>query len=88
MTIECYDNSVSLTPPGRTFDLSDPQGIDKLAAQMKTLVAGRQRTVRPGEPPYRPIIVFRVQSDGRRTYYSVYPRLAEFGYPMMRESAN
>lgn len=88
MTVECSENSVSLSPPGRTYDLSDPEAVAKLVAQIKTLVAGRQRTVRPGEPPYRPMLVFRVQPDGRRTYYSVYPRLADFGFPMVRDSAD
>ncbi|MEI7685006.1 MAG: hypothetical protein WCL32_08270, partial [Planctomycetota bacterium] len=88
MTVECFERSVSLSPPGRTFDLNDPEAVEKLAAVVKTLVAGRQRTVRPGEPPFRPIVQFRVQPDGRRTYYSVYPRLAEFGFAMSRESAD
>ncbi len=86
MTVECYDNKVTLSPPGKTFDFSSPEALEHLATSMKTLVARRQGTVRPGEPPYRPLVHFRVQPDGRRTYYAVYPRLAEFGFPMSRES--
>jgi hypothetical protein len=86
MTVECYEHKVSLSPPGKTFDLNDADAVEQLANLMKSLVAGRQRTVRAGEPPYRPVVHFRVQPDGRRTYYSVYPRIADFGYPMSRET--
>jgi hypothetical protein len=86
MTIECFEQKVTLTPPGKTFDLNDQAAVEQLATLMKTLVTGRQGTVRPGEPPFRPIVHFRVQPDGRRTYYSVYPRVADFGFPMSRET--
>jgi hypothetical protein len=86
MTVECYDRKATLSPPGRTFDLDDPDAVEQLAKLMTSLVGGRQKTVRPGEPPYRPVVHFRVQPDGRRTYYSVYPRIAEFGFPMSRET--
>jgi hypothetical protein len=86
MTVECFEQKVSLSPPGKVFDLADAGAVEQLANLMKTLVNGRQGTVRPGEPPYRPIVQFRVQPDGRRTFYSVYPRIAEFGFPMSRET--
>src|SRR5262249_7040670 len=38
MTVECYDNVVTLSPPGRTFDLANPDAIEQLAKQMKILV--------------------------------------------------
>lgn len=86
LIVDCYENVVTLSPPGRSFNLTSAEAIEQLAKQIKILVDRRQQTVRPGEPPYRPIIQFRVQPDGRRAYYAVYPRLAEFGYAMTREN--
>ena len=86
LTVECFDNKVVLTPPGRTFDLNTPDAVAQVTNLIKNLVDRRQASVRPGEPPYRPLLHFRVQADGRRTYYAVYPRLAEFGFPMSRET--
>src|SRR5436305_1621069 len=42
-------------------------------------------TVRQGEPPYRPLVRFRVHPDGVRSYYFAYPLVEILGVPMSRE---
>jgi hypothetical protein len=50
------------------------------------MIARRQATVLPGEPPYRPLLRFQVQPEGLRSYYLAYPLLAPLGVPMAREN--
>jgi hypothetical protein len=50
------------------------------------MIVRRQSTVRPGEPPYRPMIRFRVRPDGLRSYYLAYPALEALHVPMSREN--
>ena len=52
------------------------------------MIARRQATVRPGEPPYRPMIRFRVLPDGLRTYHLAYPALEALHVPMTRENVD
>ena len=49
-------------------------------------IARHQASVRPGEPPYRPQIRFRVRPDGLRSYYLAYPALESLRVPMSREN--
>ena len=50
------------------------------------LVDRRQASVRPGEPPYRPLLRFQVHPDGLRGYYFAYPLLERLRIPMSREN--
>jgi hypothetical protein len=57
-----------------------------LVQTVTNLIARRQASVRPGEPPYRPIICFRVAPDGLRTYLRAYPLLERLNVAMTREN--
>jgi hypothetical protein len=57
-----------------------------LAKAVQQLIDRRQATVRPGDPPYRPMIRFRVRPDGLRAYYMAYPALEGLHVPMTREN--
>ena len=61
-------------------------GKNQLKEAVEQLIARRQATVRPGEPPYRPLIRFRVHPEGLRAYYLAYPALEGLGVPMTREN--
>ena len=50
------------------------------------MIARRQGTVRPGEPPYRPQVRLLVRPDGLRTYYLAYPLLESLQVPMTRQN--
>jgi hypothetical protein len=50
------------------------------------LIARRQVTVRPGEPPYRPVLDFRVSPDGLRSYYAANALLEALHLPAAREN--
>jgi hypothetical protein len=68
-------------------DLAGATDADNpLAVAVRRVIERRQATVRAGEPPYRPLIHFRVRSDGLRSYYLAYPALEPLGLPMRRES--
>jgi len=56
-----------------------------LLEAVRQIIARRQATVRPCETPYRPMIRFRVRSDGLQTYYLAYPALEALAVPMTRE---
>ena len=63
------------------------QATDQALAQaVGNLIARRQASVRPGEPPYRPLVRFQVSNEGLRTYYHVYPLLEQLRVPMTREN--
>jgi hypothetical protein len=57
-----------------------------LLAALREMIDRRQATVRPGEPPYRPHIRFKVWPEGLRTYYLAYPALEVLQVPMTREN--
>ena len=86
VTIDVVERGAIVTPPGRAIDFAQPGAVEELVTAVRTLVERRQATVRPGEPPYRPLIHFRVVGEGRRNYYLLFPALSELGYPMSRES--
>ena len=71
-------NSLSPSPGGG--------GNNPLVDLLQAMIARRQATVRPGEPPYRPMIRFRVRPEGMRSYYLAYPALERLGVPMSREA--
>ena len=89
ITLDCYSDHVNLFPGGVQFHWKDAktQATDQALVQTVTrLIERRQASVRPGEPPYRPMIRFNVYADGRRVYYHVYPLLDSLRVPMSREN--
>jgi hypothetical protein len=51
------------------------------------MIARKQATVRPGDPPYEPRIRFLIHpSGGLRSYYQAYPLLQNLQVPMSREN--
>lgn len=83
ITIECNEHGATVLPGGQEFSL---QQAERLAQHVQKLIARRQASVRPGEPPYRPQLRFSVQADGLRTYFRVYPPLEQLRLPMSREN--
>jgi hypothetical protein len=89
ITIHCYGDHVNVFPGGtlHRWTSADTKAADQLLVQTVTnLIARRQATVRPGEPPYRPLICFQVTAEGLRTYYHAYPLLEHLNVPMTREN--
>jgi hypothetical protein len=88
--IECRGDAVIILPAGQQIATaalrSTAGGSNPLLELIQTMIARRQATVRPGEPPYRPMIRFRVRPDGLRSYYLAYPALESLGVPMSRET--
>lgn len=89
ITVECRGEAVTVLPGGFVYrwTASNLEATDKaLAETVANLIARRQASVRPGEPPYRPQIRFAVSPDGLRTYYRAYPLLEPLRVPMTREN--
>ncbi len=89
ISIDCRTDAVTVNPSGLTYrwTSSNLLATDKaLVDTVTNLIARRQASVRPGEPPYRPLIRFQVSPDGLRTYYHVYPLLEPLRVPMTREN--
>jgi hypothetical protein len=87
--VECKADALVLQPWGTRFEVSKapaPGQEHPLVKTIRQMVARRQATVRPGEPPYRPMIRFQVHPDGRHAYYFAYPLLEPLRYPMSREN--
>jgi hypothetical protein len=88
--IECTANALVILQTGQTIAVPSPnQGEsadNDLLRSVQKLIARRQASVRPGEPPFRPMIRFRVHADALRTYYLAYPALEALEIPMTREN--
>jgi hypothetical protein len=88
--VECTGDELVLSSTAQRFPLSAVSRGDNapgaLAAAVRRLIDGRQATVRPGDPPYRPMIRFRVRPEGLRAYYLAYPALEALQVPMTREN--
>jgi hypothetical protein len=88
--IECTANALVILQTGQTIAVPSPnQGEsadNDLLRSVQKLIARRQASVRPGDPPYRPMIRFRVHADALRTYYLAYPALEALEIPMTREN--
>jgi hypothetical protein len=88
--VECSADAVVIELTGQriatiTLERSAAESNPLLLA-VQQLIARRQATVRPGEPPYRPMIRFRVRPEGFRAYYLAYPALESLNVPMAREN--
>jgi hypothetical protein len=90
--IECQADGVLLIPGRVRFSNTalapTPGQVHALALTVQQLIAKRQATVAPGEPPYRPRIVFQVRPEGLRAYYLAYPLLECLRLPMARENVS
>jgi hypothetical protein len=88
--LECNADGVVLKHGNQKFTrealAATTAGESTLAQAVRQLVAKRQATVRPGEPPYRPLLRFQVHPDGLRAYYLAYPLLDSLRLPMAREN--
>jgi len=88
--LECNGEGVVLKQGNQKFSvaaLSAPtKGDHPLVQAVRQIVDRRQATVRPGEPPYRPLLRFQIQPDGLRAYYLAYPLLDSLRLPMTREN--
>ncbi len=89
ITIDCQSDAVTVSPGSMRFQwaANNLQATDRaLVESIGNLIARRQASVRPGEPPYRPLIRFQVSREGLRMYYHVYPLLESLRVPMTREN--
>jgi hypothetical protein len=90
IVLECMADAVLVQPWGTRFPvaaLPDKAGRDvALVRAVQQRIAQRQASVQPGEPPYRPLIRFKIHPEGLRAYYQAYPLLVPLGIPMLRES--
>jgi hypothetical protein len=90
--VECQADSALLIPGRVRFSataLAPTSGtVHPLAQAVQQLIARRQATVAPGDPPYRPRILFQVRPEGLRTYYLAYPLLESLRLPMARENVS
>ncbi len=88
--LECKGNQIVFSATGRTWQVAelerDARARDGFADAIKQWIARRQESVREGQTPYRPLVRFRVDPDGVRTYYAAYPLLEKLGCPMRREN--
>jgi hypothetical protein len=78
ITIECYNDHVTVTPSGLQYrwNAGNAAANDQALVQTVTnLIARRQASVRQSEPPYRPVLRFRVAQDGYATFFRAYPLL-------------
>jgi hypothetical protein len=90
INIDCQADSVVLLATGAKIVTTAlaPGTTDKnpLREAVERLIARRQATARPGEPPYHPQLRFLVRPDGLRAYYLAYPALEPLRLPMTREN--
>jgi hypothetical protein len=84
--VECTAEGVVLRSVGQTFSLASlttTAGRDNpLVQAVAQLIARRQASVRPGDPPYRPQVRFLVHPGGLRTYHLAYPDLELLQIPL------
>ena len=90
LTIECRGDGVVFSHGNQKFSLETLSqttgGEHPLTKAVREVVARRQATVGPGEPPWRPRLRFLVQPDGLPAYYLAYPLLGTLRLPMAREN--
>jgi hypothetical protein len=88
--VECHGDGAVLKYGNKKFSLQQlaarSGGEHELPATVRSIIARRQATVEPGEPPYRPMARFQVWPDGLRAYYLAYPLLQGLQIPMAREN--
>lgn len=86
--LDCRATGVRLRVLDREFPVDSltagREGGAALVQLVTQLIARKQATVRPGEPPYRPILRFDVTPDGLRSYYAAHRHLEPLRLPMLR----
>jgi hypothetical protein len=91
ITVDCHGDYVTITPGSLTYRWTASnlkETDDAIVQSVKNLIARRQASVQPGEPPYRPLIRLCVHADGRNTLYRAYPLLDRVGVTMTRENVS
>ncbi|HLJ94208.1 MAG TPA: hypothetical protein VKU02_13555 [Gemmataceae bacterium] len=92
ISIECTAEGLVLLPSRQRIPTAQiargENESNPLLEAVQQMMARRQATVRPGEPPYRPMIRFRVLPDGLRSYHLAYPVLEGLQVPMTRENVD
>ncbi len=89
ITIACFSDHVTVYPGGKQhwWKGNNAALTDKaFVTNVESLIAGRQKSVQSGQPPYRPLIRFQLAPDGMGSYLHVYPQLRSLGVPMTREN--
>ncbi len=89
ITLDCYAEHVTVFPGGTQFrwkSSGDTATDTALAKHVANLIARRQASVRPDEPPYRPTIRFQVATEGVQTFLRSYPVLEPLRVPMTKEN--
>jgi hypothetical protein len=88
--IDCTADAVELLIGRQRFTthalLTAKPGDNPLLKAVREVIERRQAMVRPGDPPYRPIIRFQVYPDGLQSYYVAFPVLETLQVPMTREN--
>ncbi len=92
LLLECRANEIVFMANGKSWQVTDlesnQQARTAFAETIQQWIARRQATVREGQTPYRPLLRFKVDPDGVRTYYAAYPVLEKLGVPMRRENVD
>jgi hypothetical protein len=85
--VECKGQALVIYP-SRLSIPTDSLAREKevLRQEVTQMIARRQASVRPGEPPFRPQLRFLVRPDGIGTYYRAYPLLESLGVIMTRQN--
>jgi hypothetical protein len=90
LLIECRNDGVVLKYGNQKYSLAElsakSKGEHPLVATVRQVIARRQATVVPGEPPWRPMLRFQVERDGMPAYYMAYPLLDALHLPMSQET--
>lgn len=89
ITIECFHDRVTVAPGAMRFQWTAGKVKEtdrEFVEAITNLIEKRQASARPGDPPYRPVVRFRVSQEGLRSYYHAYPLLESLRIPMTREN--
>ncbi len=89
ITLDSYAEHITVFPGGTQFrwkNADDTATDTALLKHVANLIARRQASVRPDEPPYRPVIRFQVSTEGVQTFLRAYPILEPLRVPMTKEN--
>jgi hypothetical protein len=88
--VECRTNEVEVPATGQRVPVAGlPLGSgtpNPLLLGVRQLIERRQATVQAGEPPYRPVLRFRVHPGGLWSYYAANALLGPLNLPATREN--
>jgi hypothetical protein len=90
INIDCATQGITLLVTQEDYSLATLQakapGEHPLHKVVRELIARKEATVRPGEPPYRPILYFEVPPGCWRTYFLAQDLLADLQLPAVRRN--